>query len=124
MYSKGEMTYAEAYCYLRRRDAKVVTMQVRTQEADLYEEVAMKRPLQVRREGDAVKFGGWFVVRPPSMSYADVKTAVIKLRYSYDDQMAIVLNRENGGEDAGLYERMQAWREFAAEVASGIRSEE
>lgn len=116
MYSKGNVTYADAYKYLRKRDARVIALQT-AEDAAGYVEEEMARPLEVSVENGAVKFGGWFVVRPPTLGHGDVKRAVIKMRYSYDDQMAIILNRDSSEDAAALYDRMQEWRAFAGEIA-------
>lgn len=54
-------------------------------------------------------------------TYEDYKTKMIKARYSNDDQIAIILNKDSGNdEDAIAYQRMQEWREYAAKVAREI----
>ena len=50
-------------------------------------------------------------------TYDTLKTRLVKIRYSLDDQMAIVLNGE-----ADEMARMQAWRDWAADVAHRIIS--
>lgn len=55
-------------------------------------------------------------------TYEDYKTYVIKMRYSNDDQIAIILNRELSNEDLNRYDRMQQWREFASKLAKKITS--
>lgn len=50
-------------------------------------------------------------------TYAEIKTFIIKLHYSNDDQIAIMLNKDMNEEAAEKYEKMQEWREFASEVA-------
>lgn len=55
-------------------------------------------------------------------SYGDYKSAIIKKRYSNDDQIAIILNRDDSDEDLMRYDRMMQWREFAAELAKRIMS--
>ena len=52
--------------------------------------------------------------------YGDYKSAIIKKRYSNDDQIAIILNKEDSEEDRIRYERMMQWREFAADLAKKI----
>lgn len=52
--------------------------------------------------------------------YAKLKTNIIKMRYTNDDQIAIMLNKDEGGEKLLDYERMQAWREWASQVAHKI----
>lgn len=55
-------------------------------------------------------------------SYGDYKSAIIKKRYSNDDQIAIILNRDDSDEDLMRYERMMQWRGFAAELSKRIIS--
>ena len=45
-------------------------------------------------------------------SYAYIKTFIIKLHYSNDDQLAIILN-----DDEVAYNKMQSWREYATKIA-------
>lgn len=54
--------------------------------------------------------GVWYDFR--GMSYAAIKTFVIKLHYSNDDQIAIILNN-----DEDKMRVMQEWREYAASIA-------
>lgn len=52
----------------------------------------------------------WYDFR--NMSYTAIKTFIIKLHYSNDDQIAIMLNN-----DEAKMKEMQEWREYASEVA-------
>ena len=52
--------------------------------------------------------------------YADYKREIIKSRYSNDDQIAIMLNKDDSEEDLLRYERMMQWRVFAATLAHKI----
>ena len=54
------------------------------------------------------------------MSYAEWKTKIIKWRYSNDDQIAILINKDDSEEDIIKYNRMQEWREYAAKLARKI----
>ena len=113
------MTYASAYCYLMRRGMNVVALRVPADVAGDYEEVAMKRPLRVEIGKDTVTVNGWFAFRlPKKRDYAEVKMAVIRMRYSNDDQLAIILNKDRTAADAAMFLEMQKWREFAAEIAA------
>ena len=47
-----------------------------------------------------------------NMSYSEIKTTIIKLHYSNDDQIAIMLNN-----DEEKMREMQEWREFASLTA-------
>lgn len=51
-------------------------------------------------------------------TYAAIKTFVVKLKYSNDDQIALMLNyQENPDKYQEAYDTMQAWRDYAGEVA-------
>lgn len=73
-------------------------------------------------ENDIAKWhGGKFSVRGVSFqSYKDLKLFIIKLRYSMDDQVAILLNKDDSDSDKLDYTRMQDWRKYASAVAKKI----
>ena len=53
--------------------------------------------------------------------YGDYKKAIIQKKYSNDDQIAIMLNKDSGlEEDLFAYQKMQEWREWASVVAKKI----
>lgn len=53
--------------------------------------------------------------------YGDYKKAIIQKKYSNDDQIAIMLNKDSGEEaDILAYQKMQEWREWASIVAKRI----
>ncbi len=116
MFTKGNTVYAEAYKYLRSKAVNMVALQTKGSPDDFTEE-NFSLPLKVSVESKTVKFGPYFMVRVKALDYATIKTAIIKLRYSNDDQMALILNKDSSPEDALLYAKMQAWRDFAADVA-------
>ena len=54
-------------------------------------------------------------------TYADYKKAIIQKKYSNDDQIAIMLNKDSGEEiDLLAYQKMQEWRDWASLVAKKI----
>ena len=55
-----------------------------------------------------------------SWTYGDYKKDIIKKRYSNDDQIAIILNKDDSEEDLLRYERMMKWRVFASDLANKI----
>ena len=58
-------------------------------------------------------------------TYADAKATVVKVYYSYDDQIALMLNyAENPEQYEVAYNEMQAWRDVAGEVAKKLVGEE
>lgn len=120
MFTKGNIVYADAYKYLRHKTKKVVALSVQGDGAD-YEELPMNSPLDVETDGRMIFWNNRrFAVRPGKLTRNDVKASVIKSRYSNDEQIAIMLNRERSEKDALLYGKMQEWREFAAEIAGKV----
>jgi hypothetical protein len=56
-----------------------------------------------------------------NQSYAYWKTKIINQRYSNDDQIAIMLNKDSGEEsDILRYDKMQEWRDWAGRLARKI----
>lgn len=56
-------------------------------------------------------------------TYGDYKKAIIQKKYSNDDQIAIMLNKDSGEEaDLEAYAKMQEWREWASLAAKKIMS--
>lgn len=54
-------------------------------------------------------------------AYGDYKKAIIQKKYSNDDQIAIILNKDSGEEaDLIAYNKMQEWRDWASIVAKKI----
>jgi hypothetical protein len=52
--------------------------------------------------------------------YSDYKKDIIKKRYSNDDQIAIILNKDDSEEDQMRYQKMMEWREFASFFAKKV----
>ena len=120
MFTKGNIVYADAYKYLCHKTKKVVALSVQGDGAD-YEELPMNSPLDVETDGRMIFWNNRrFAVRPGKLTGSAVKASVIKSRYSNDEQIAIMLNRERSEKDALLYGKMQEWREFAAEIAGKV----
>jgi hypothetical protein len=53
-------------------------------------------------------------------TYEDILAAIIEMRYSGNDQVLLILNKENSDEDYEAYQRMANWVEFAEQVATSI----
>lgn len=54
-------------------------------------------------------------------AYADYKKAIIQKKYSNDDQIAIMFNKDSGeAADILAYDKMQEWRVWASIVAKKI----
>jgi hypothetical protein len=70
--------------------------------------------------GDAVGIHLGNLLVPCDLSKLDhkgLKILLISLVYSTDDQIAIMLNKEESQEDLERYNAMQAWREWSSVIA-------
>ncbi len=111
MYTKRNIVYAEAGRVLVLGSSVAFQMDVPGQlpaERDC--------PVRgVRVSGSTASWGGVTVTLPQPLTYAALKRKLVQLRYSIDDQMAVLLNA-----DPGETRRMQAWRYWAAQAARAI----
>jgi hypothetical protein len=114
MYVKGNIVYADAYKYLKHKERNIVALSIKGNPDD-YEEVSMDMPLEVKVNGNMISWNkGMFMKNVSGLSYEGIKSTIIKSRYSYDDQIAIMLNKDESEEKRMYFDKMQQWREFAA----------
>jgi hypothetical protein len=114
MYVKGNTVYADAYKYLKHKERNIVALSIKGNPDD-YEEVSMDMPLEVKVNGNMISWNkGMFMKNVSGLSYEGIKSTIIKSRYSYDDQIAIMLNKDESEEKRMHFDKMQQWREFAA----------
>ena len=108
--------YADAYKYLKHKERNIVALSVKGNPDD-YEEVSMDMPLEVKVNGNMISWNkGMFMKNVSGLSYEGIKSTIIKSRYSYDDQIAIMLNKDESEEKRMYFDKMQQWREFAADL--------
>lgn len=69
---------------------------------------------------DFIRFDTIAWANPGIRSYSDAKKFLVSKRYSNDDQIAIMLNKDDSEEDALAFEKMQQWREWASLMAHKI----
>ena len=123
MYKKGNVVYADAYKYLVHKSKGIIAFALSGDESE-FEEKEFPIPIKIIDEGN----GFYSIQGVPKVKfyfsksyYATVKTEMIKKRYSNDDQIAIMLNKDSGlEEDLFAYQKMQEWREWASTVAKKI----
>lgn len=120
MFIKGTTIYADAFKYLKHKEKNIIALSINGS-ADDYEELPMNDPLDVEQIGGMLFWNNRkFANRPKQLTKDSVKMSIIHSRYSNDDQIAIMLNKDASEEDAMYYQKMQEWREFAAEIAKSI----
>ena len=110
MYVKGNTVYADAYKYLKHKERNIVALSIKGNPDD-YEEVSMDMPLEVKVNGNMISWNkGMFMKNVSGLSYEGIKSTIIKSRYSYDDQIAIMLNKDESEEKRMHFDKMQQWR--------------
>lgn len=120
MFIKGNTIYADAFKYLKHKERNIIALSIKGS-ADDYEELSMNDPLDVEQIGGMLFWNNRkFANRPEQLTKDGIKTSIIHSRYSNDDQIAIMLNKDASEEDALYYQKMQEWREFAAKIAKSI----
>lgn len=74
------------------------------------------------RNNVAIYSGGLLKEVLKSTDYGDLKAKMINKQFSNNDQIAIMLNKDETTEDRVLFEKMQKWRKWSGEVAKKIIS--
>lgn len=118
MYTIGDTVYASPGYALRGYNK--IGYQLCGSESDFTEEVVNID--DAIKTGSIVKYNNGLMRVPvnSNTTYGELKSKFIKMRYSYDDQIAIILNKDDSDEDKQKYTRMQEWREWCATLANAI----
>ena len=117
MFTKGNKLYADTYKYLRHKTKNIIALSF-VGSADDFEEVDMELPIHVEIVGNMLFWQNRkLATSPKNFDYSTIKEHIIKSRYTYDEQIAIMLNKDKSEEDNVLYLKMQSWRDFASEIA-------
>lgn len=58
----------------------------------------------------------------PNATYEQLKAKFVKRLFSNDDQIAIILNKDNSEQDAEFFNKMQEWRDWCGILAKKISS--
>lgn len=118
MYIKGDTIYADVYKYLKHKTRRIIALQIKGNQED-WDELEMTDPIKIESDGRMIKWeNGLLACIPETMTYEGIKTKIIKSRYSNDDQIAIMLNKDKSDNDMLDYQRMQDWRDFAQRIAT------
>lgn len=129
MFTKDDILYSEAFKYLYNPQMNAVAFQF--VQSDGWEERQLPEDFDVElqentEDGKVVGHKAFFCNRlfvatlPSELTYGSIKTAIIQKRYSMDDQMALMLNKDNDEQTQMYYNKMQEWREFAAFFAKKV----
>ena len=113
MYQIRNKVYSEAgYILIGNRKKGY---QFNGQLSDFTEEKITLDDMEVK--GDYVSYSGILQYIGVNPDYGMLKRDMVKRRYSYDDQIAIILNN-----DPESMQKMQEWRDWSSLVATKIMS--
>ena len=119
MYIKNNVVYADAGNILISKTA--IGYSLIADMANIQEQQINLQDMKL--EGEFLKYSNGLVVqRYKNLDYAGWKANIIKWRYTIDDQMAIILNKDESAETLLEYNRMQEWRDWAGALANKILS--
>ena len=113
MFTKNDLIYAEAgYILVSEKSAGY---QLSAEISNVSERLIDINNAVI--DGRIIRCGKTLISNHPDYTYAQWKASIIKWRYSYDDQIAILLNKEDSEEDAFYYDKMMDWRKWASIAA-------
>lgn len=119
MYKIGNYTFADAGYHLKRGGSIAYFFEDNGQEIQ-----EVKTDIEDMHATDSLVFWSENKIAQrifKNGGYGDYKKAIIQKKYSNDDQIAIILNKDSGlEEDLFAYQKMQEWREWASIVAKKI----
>lgn len=117
MYTDKNITYADAGKYLKCDNKVAFQMKA----SDNIEEFDLNLDDIVVENNYAFYNNHMFAQELNNkFTYGDYKSKIIKKRYSNDDQIAIMLNKEDSPEDEFKYNKMLEWRIFASVLANKL----
>lgn len=119
MYTIGNWIFTDAGCYLKRGSIIAYFFEDNGEEIEEIEATVD----DMHKVGSIVLWSEDKLAQRifKNGAYADYKKAIIQKKYSNDDQIAIMLNKDSGEEaDLLAYAKMQEWREWASIVAKKI----
>lgn len=119
MYTRQDYTYSEAGYILKGKN--IIALSAPSERAP-FEEVEISLD-DMTVTDDLITFDIFSWRNPGIRTYADAKKFVVEKKYSNDDQIAIILNKDEDDEESMLaYQKMQEWRDWASVVARKIIS--
>lgn len=118
MYKVKNKIYSDAGCVLKYKN----------QIAYVFRDVDIKDVSEIAIDLEDMVIKNKFIIYSKGLlreyinckNYEDWKTKIIHKQFSNDDQIAIILNRNDSEEDLLIYNKMQEWRVWAGVVAKKI----
>lgn len=118
MFTKNNIVYAEAGNLLIGKNKK--GFQLSGNKEDFYELPINYKDMHY--DGKFLRYNNNTLMEAVnnSTTYESLKTKFIKQRYSNDDQIAILLNKDSTDDGLEKYNKMQEWRDWSGTLAKAI----
>lgn len=117
MYIDKDIVYADAGFYLKK--GHKTAFQLKAEEGVVEHELKID-DLIIENNIAFYNDHKFTIILNKKWGYGDYKREIIKKRYSNDDQIAIMLNKDDSKADLVRYNKMAEWREFASKLAQKI----
>ena len=115
MFIKNNNIFSEAGKYLSAQN--FLGFKVLDSDASKYTEKDFDEPTI---SGQFLIMGEIRTLLPEIINYENLKKKFIEWHYSNDNQLAIILNKDNSDEDKVCYDKMQEWRNWSGELAKKV----
>ena len=115
MFIKNNIIFSEAGKYLSAQN--FLGFKVSDSDASKYTEKDFEEP---KVSGQFLIIGEIRTLLPEIINYENLKKKFIEWHYSNDNQLAIILNKDNSDEDKVCYDKMQEWRNWSGDLAKKV----
>lgn len=117
MYQIKNIIYADAGYVLKYKQ----TIAFKMSNIDLKDVSEIKLDVEnIQKDGRFVKYSDTLKEFITCSSYKDWKTKWVNKQFPNDDQIAIMLNKDDSEEDLLLFNKMQEWRVWSGKVSKKI----
>lgn len=115
MFINNNIIYSEAGKYLSAQN--FLWFKVLDSDISKYTEKDFEEP---KVSGQLLIIGEIRTLLPEIIDYGNLKKKFIEWHYSNDNQIAIILNKDNSDEDKVCYNKMQEWRNWAGTISRKV----
>lgn len=117
MYTVKNKTYADAGYVLKYKNKVAFSFEGVDPKDVLETKINLEN---MQKNGNFVVYSGFLKDHISCIEYKDWKTKWVNKLFTNDDQIAIILNKDDSEEDLLLFNKMQEWRVWAGVISKEI----